>query len=253
MNSTPATAVSIYPIESDTTGFKDVLSEYQQFVYGERDPFDNPAAQRLDASQLLLDANHEVRVFFLDEGAGKRNDLFYSTTGPTTQNGTVFEDISCKAGCAISETDGNVNIGDWVNLGNFQAGTLFDFTLGAINRTDGQTDLYRTQPSLNPDGLDHIVAYEYKDRVVIGFEDLFGPLGATGGRNEGSDRDFNDTVFVVDMPVTQSTSVPEPTSILGTAIVSIFGIIYHRKRHLRVNPTFANSSPHSQVPSPQKG
>lgn len=227
-----AKAASIYAIESDTTGLKYDLPEYQQFVYDERNAFGNPEAHRLDPSQLLLANDHEVRVFFLNEGAGKRNDLLYQTTGTTTKSGTVFSDISCRANCELSEVDGNLDIGDWVNLGTFKQGTLFDFILSATNGTDGQTDQYRTQPNLNPDSLDHVIAYEYKERVVIGFEDLFGPLEAIGGRNEASDRDFNDAVFVVDMPVVNSTTepVPEPTFILGTALAGVLGRGLYRRR-----------------------
>jgi hypothetical protein len=68
---------------------------------------------------------------------------------------------------------------------------------------------------------------------MIGFEDLYGGLGATGtdlatGRsNERSDRDFNDSIFVVDIGeanVKSLTGVPEPattTALIGLGAVSL--------------------------------
>ncbi len=213
-----AQAFDLKPLSDDTTGFKDVINEYQQFVQGESQPFDNPAARALDPTQLRLKFDHDVRVFFLNEGASKRNTLNFSATSSTPSSGAVFQDIACMTGCNISEPDGNLNIGDWVSLGNFTSGTLFDFTLQALNGMDNRLDTYGAKPGFNPDGLSHLVAYEYKNRVVLGFEDLFGNQGATGGRNEGSDRDFNDVVFVVDLPIENSAATPEPTTMAGIAL-----------------------------------
>ena len=78
------------------------------------------------------------------------------------------------------------------------------------------------------------MAYEYKNRVILGFEDMFGSLKATGGRNEGSDRDFNDAVFVVDLPVAQAAAVPEPTTMAGLALAG-GGLGFFKRRMKRQN------------------
>ncbi len=219
----PVQAATIYPIAQDPTGFKSALSAYRNLAQPEGLAINNPQAYRLDPTNLRLLKDYEVRVFFLNEGAGKRNTLTYSTTGPTPAGGTVFSAISCRANCEIPEVDGNLNVGDWTSLGSFQAGTLFDFKLLAKNLIDGTIDTYGAEADLNPDRLDHLVAYQFQNRVVLGFEDLFGPLQGQGGRNEFSDRDFNDVVFVVDLPVsTPVEKVPEPTAVLG--LLTIWGL-----------------------------
>jgi Domain of unknown function (DUF4114)/PEP-CTERM motif len=227
-----AQSLTYQPLSADTTGFKNMIGDYQQFVQGERIGMNNPEARRLDPTKLLLKADHNVKVFFLNEGAAKRNTLQYAATGTTPASGTVFEKIACINGCVLSDADGNMNIGDWVSLGNHKKGTLFDFMLLAKNDNGGPIDTYRSNSALNPDGLAHMVAYEYKNRVVLGFEDLFGELGATGGRNEGSDRDFNDVMFVLDMPVERAEATPEPTTMAGMAIAGA-GIAAYKRRQRR--------------------
>ncbi|MGD2179654.1 DUF4114 domain-containing protein [Lusitaniella coriacea] len=225
----PSNAYTIRPIDEDTTGFKDVIDEYQQFVQPEGIVISNPKARQVDATKLKLATDHEVRIFFLNEGAGKiSNQLKFTASGDASQpSPSIFGNISCSdPNCQLPETEGTLKIGDWVNLGSFSTGTLFDFLLESVNDKDGEIDVYGTNPALNPDGLDHVVAYEYKNRIVLGFEDLLGPQGTIEGRNEGSDRDFNDIVMVVDLPV----SVPEPASTMGfVAIGLIFGTHQLRK------------------------
>ncbi len=229
----PAHALGpIRPIADDTTGFAALIPEFQQFVQLEGQLFTNPALRRLDPNKLKLSTNSEVKVFFLNEGAGKRNDLAFSALGATTTTGMLFEDISCRNGCMLSEPDGNLNIGDWRSLGTFGRGTQFNFNLLATNFIDGLTDVYGADSSSNPDGLDHLVAFEYKGYLMLGFEDLFGPQGATGGRNEGSDRDFNDVAVVLKMPVKEADyqAVPEPSSLLGLAAVGLLATARNRRQ-----------------------
>ena len=231
LNAFQSLAFSVQPLSNDTTGFKNVIGEYQSFVQKEGIGIGNPGLVKLDPSKLTLAAAHEVKVFFLNEGASKLNDLTFSATGFPPTTGTVFEKISCKVGCEISEANGNLNIGDWVNLGLFNAGTTLDFKLLAKGK-NGATDTYGAKAQDNPDGLDHLVAYQYKDRVILGFEDLFGPLKETDGRNEGSDRDFNDVVAVVDLPVAQAAAVPEPTTMAGLALAG-GGLGFFKRRMKR--------------------
>ncbi|MBD2741273.1 DUF4114 domain-containing protein [Coleofasciculus sp. FACHB-1120] len=227
----PASAYDIKNINSDTTGFKKLIDEFKPFVQQEGIAIPNPNASKLDPTKLKLAIDHEIRIFLLNEGAGKlSNQLKYIANGYNTQpSASIFGNISCiDTECQLPETQGTLHIGDWVNLGSFKAGTLFDFLLETTNDTDGQIDTYGANPASNPDGLDHLIAYEYKGYVVLGIEDWFGEKGATGGRNEGSDRDFNDVVFVVDFPVVEEAKetvpVPEPSSVFSILAVGAFGV-----------------------------
>ena len=216
--------ITVEPLKDDNTGFKDAINKYQELVNKEGQLIDRPDAIKLDPSKLTLATDQIVKVFFLNEGAGKLNDLSFSTSNPLSASAsaprTIFDKISCRKGCEISEPNGNLNIGDWVSLGFFKAGTTFDFNLLAQNWNDAAIDRYGASAQLNPDKLDHLVAYQYEDRVILGFEDLFGLPKASGGRNEGSDRDFNDVVFVVDLSVLPSAAVPEPSTMAGVALAA---------------------------------
>jgi hypothetical protein len=225
-NTIPAGAFQINSIATDTTGVKDIINELQQFVQQERIELANPDLKALDPTSLILSADSSPNVFFVNEGASKRNQLvFMASSGSNIQSGVIFPDISCKSGCPISEpNNGSLNIGDYVELGKFTAGTVFKFQLLSKNFNDGVTDVYGADPAYNSDGLAHLVAYSYKGGVLLGFEDLFGAKNATGGRNEAADRDFNDQVFYISpMPVkikddSNSQPVPEPATILGTLV-----------------------------------
>jgi hypothetical protein len=226
-------AFEINSLEEDTTGFSTILNDLQVFVQEEGIAIDQPGTYQLDPSKLILAMAQEVTIFFVNEGAGYKNQLeFTATYGSNVQSGLIFSNISC-AECIVPEADGVLRIGDWVNLGHFEAGTQFDFTLIA-NGYNGGTWRYGTVPQLNPDGLEHIVAYEYGDYVVIGFEDLYGELGLTDPPNENSDRDFNDVIFAVRMNVInesrQSKPVPEPSLGLGLLLTAgLAGLVKKQK------------------------
>lgn len=223
-------AYLIKSIDTDTTGFKDIIDEFQQFVHGSGIPFQNSEAQKLDPTKLILATDHDVRVYFLNEGAGFKNQLeFTATNGSNSQSGLIFENISCHVSntdCRKPSEDGVLNIGDYVELGNFSAGTQFDFRLIADGFNGGKY-VYGADPNSNPDKLSHLVAYEYLNYLVIGFEDLYGPLGATDPPNQKSDRDFEDAVFVIEMPVAKQ--VPESSTSFALIGVGAFGLVKIRR------------------------
>jgi len=142
-----------------------------------------------DALYLLRNTDRPVRVYFVNEGAGYRNTLGYSTSlaGSNTP-GTrkiVFPDVS----------NGNiggpviVQNGDWVELGNFNAGTQFEFFI-VRDAVNGGRDVFTNKDKLNPDKIQHLAAWLLGDRyVLLGFEDLL----------NGGDKDYNDVVCVVDL------------------------------------------------------
>ncbi|MFQ4145645.1 DUF4114 domain-containing protein [Chlorogloeopsis sp. ULAP02] len=222
-----------------TTGFND--TPFQQYVQAERVALPNSGQFQLDPSKLFMKYSHDVNVYFINEGAGYRNQLAYQATGATNKTGLVFNDIACSgSGCVGNWGGDTLKLGDGVNLGNVAGGTLLDFWLRAdgLNRGDS-ANIFGTKTSSNADGLQHVVAYAVGNYILMGFEDLYGALGATGkdpktGRtNEASDRDFNDVIVVLDIGadnVRALTSVPEPTVTLSVLGVGALGMLKLRRR-----------------------
>ncbi|MFM7426503.1 MAG: DUF4114 domain-containing protein [Elainella sp.] len=221
------------------TGFDD--APFQKFVQAERLALTNSGLFLLDPSKLKLKYAHEVSAYFINEGAGYRNQLAYeATNGTTKQSGLIFNDISSAE--AIGNWGGDaLNLGDSVKLGNFAAGTQLDFWLRAdgLNRGNG-ANIFGTQTSFNADRLQHVVAYAFDRYLMLGFEDLYGDLYASGqdpvtGRwNEWSDRDFNDAIFVVDIGkanVDALTSVPEPATTAALIGLGAAGLLNLRRRN----------------------
>lgn len=119
--------------------------------------------------------------------------------------------------------------GDFVDLGRFEAGTQLDFFLIA-NGAEGGSTTYSTQTSLNPDGLDHVVAFAFtlKDSpyLLLGFEDLYG----------GGDKDYNDLLFAIDIGavnVTALTATPEPSTYLILGSLLGLGAVLKWRRDAR--------------------
>ncbi|BAY08362.1 DUF4114 domain-containing protein [Calothrix sp. NIES-2098] len=226
--------------------FKSILQEFRAFVGEEGQTLtpDSINAKKVDLSKLELKFAHDVNVFFIGETAGGyRNRLdFKATAGSTVTTGKIFGDTSCSKTDTIANfskfcpnpndplankvaPDRPLNVGDWANIGSMSAGTKLDFLLrandinGGISGKDknGNTvaGVWSLNQALNPDGLQHAVAYYYKDYLVLGFEDLWG----------GGDKDYNDTVFAIDIGKENAryaagiTPVPEPS-----ATISLFGI-----------------------------
>jgi Domain of unknown function (DUF4114)/PEP-CTERM motif len=227
-------------------------SPFQKFVQAESVALPNSSNFQLDPTKLKLKFDHNVSIAFINEGAGYRNQLAYESTGTTTQKGLLFKDISCEGSGCVGGWGGNaLALGDSVNVGMIKSGSQLDFTLRADGLNRGSdANVFGSQTAMNADGLQHMVAYAYFDEVsktytgqiILGFEDLYGGLRATGGKNENSDRDFNDTVFVLDIGkdnvrelINPSQAVPEPSAVLslaGLGAMSLFGL--RRRRQARI-------------------
>ncbi|MEO1498253.1 MAG: DUF4114 domain-containing protein [Planctomycetota bacterium] len=142
-----------------------------------------------DALFILNPTDRPVRVYFIHEGAGYRNTLGYSTTiAGSTGAGTrkiILPDVS-------DGTHGGpvlLDAGDYVELGDFGAGTQFEFFI-VRDAVRGGRHIFTNQDHLNPDGMQHLAAWLLGDRyVLLGFEDLL----------NGGDLDYNDVVAVVDL------------------------------------------------------
>lgn len=193
----------------------------------------------LDPSKLTLKVASDVRVYFVGEGAGYHNSLGFSTSGSGGGSSNpllLFPDASSPVSYYSASGKQTRNAseplfpGDFVELGNFKAGTKLDFFLIA-NGAQGGTNTYSTNSALNPDHIGHTVAFAQADNpyVLIGFEDLYG----------GGDRDFNDVLFAVDLGTSTSASlirsaslngVPAPEPGLMWAVVLVSGGMLNRFR-----------------------
>ncbi|MEH2068900.1 MAG: DUF4114 domain-containing protein [Nostoc sp.] len=227
------------------TGFDD--TPFQQFVQAESVALPNSGQFKLDPNNLNLKYDHDVSVYFINEGAGYRNQLAFEATGTTNKSGLLFNDISCEGNGCVGGWGGNaLKLGDGVNIGNVTAGTQLDFWLRADGLGRGDSaNIFGTDTASNADKLQHTVAYAYNNYILLAFEDLYGGFqasgidSATGRWNEGSDRDFNDVVVVLDIGEANvkaliGTSVPEPSvtlSMFAVGAVSMFGL--RRRRQTR--------------------
>jgi hypothetical protein len=206
----------------------DLLTKFSSLVQEERVAFDELALPKLNASSLYWDGKtNNVEVFFINEGAGFKNQLLFSANeGPLE---TIFNNVSSTQSI-ISEADGVLALGEGKSLRQFNDPTQLSFFIRSngfnggqdIYGADGDTGTTVGGQTVNSDNLSHLIAYDYFDTVekvnytIVGFEDLWGNLGASGGRNQGSDRDFNDVVFAIKGLSTRNPSeVPEPSAMLG--------------------------------------
>jgi len=88
---------------------------------------------------------------------------------------------------------------------------------------------YSTDSSINPDGIDHVVAFALADSpyLLIGFEDMY----------NGGDRDYNDALFAVDIGaanVANLPGVPEPaTWCVLFSFITIGAYLHRRRRRCR--------------------
>lgn len=219
------------------------------------------SAYLLDPSQLTLKTDAEVRVYFIGEGAGYANSLGFNTldfAAVSHSSGKGSKDdklpaaigadgqlIFPNASSSVSFYDPASNAtrtksapllpGDFVNLGKFEGGTSFDFFLIADGANDGET-VYSTDASLNPDGINHVVAFAYalKDSpyLILGFEDLYG----------GGDKDFNDVLFAIDIGranLAALTATPEPATLMTLGSFVGLGWALKRKNDNRTKGTRA--------------
>lgn len=195
-----------------------------------------PSSMALDPSALRLGADSSVRAYFISEGAAYHSTLGFntfganaaiptaSTPGITADAKLIFPDASSTDpttlnpnGNSIRTTNDPLLAGDFVNLGNYKAGTLLDFFLVPYGATGG-TSVLTDEAARNPDKLQHIVSFNAngKSYMVLSFEDAL----------NGGDKDYNDVIFALEI----STNAPEPRTWAGLAIFGIFvGLSSRRK------------------------
>ncbi|MBN9692090.1 MAG: DUF4114 domain-containing protein [Verrucomicrobia bacterium] len=213
------------------------LSALVQTRLSEQGPI-NDSTLLLDPDKLILSTAADVRVYFVGEGAGYHNSLGFNTAGGGVTSGNpllIFPDASSRVSTYSPNAQGSVArtgaepllAGDFVDLGNFAAGTKLDFFLIA-NGASGGNQVFSTDGSVNPDGINHVVSFAALSGsyLLIGFEDLFG----------GGDRDFNDVLFAVDIGarnLATLTAAHEPATVaILAAFLGVGGWIFRR----RANP-----------------
>jgi Domain of unknown function (DUF4114)/PEP-CTERM motif len=217
-------------------GFND--APFQQFVNKEGLKVANSGQFKIDSNKLFLKYGYDVKVSFINEGAGYRNQLAYTAKGGSNQSGMIFNDISCAMAGCVSKGADTLKLGDTVKLGNIAANTQLDFGLRANGFSRGSNSyIFGTPDTENADGLQHVVAYTYGSKyLVLGFEDLYGDgTSIQGVHKEKSDRDFNDAVFVVDIGednvnYLKGTKVPEPASVVTLLGLGAAGVLKARRR-----------------------
>jgi hypothetical protein len=173
----------------------------------------------LDPSQLTVATKSDVRVYFVGEGASYHNSLGFNTQGgaiSASGSQLIFPDVSTPDNGKRSNQEPLLP-GDFVQLGNFNAGTKLDFFLIA-DGANGGTNVFSTNSSLNKDGINHVVSYAFavpgSSYLLLSFEDMYG----------GGDRDYEDAIFAVDFGAANVqnliASVPEPGVI---SLLCVFG------------------------------
>jgi len=251
----PASAFEIKNRDEAPAGFKNILQDFRAFVGEERRYLspDTIKAKEVNLSDLTLKFDYDPKVFFIGETADLYRDRldFKATTNSQVETGQIiFGDTSCNTGDRsfpnFSQFCPNpndalpgkvapykpLNVGDWVNLGSFKAGTKLDFQLvsndinGGIYE-NGVKGIFSLDQNLNPDNLQHVIGYYYKDYLVLGFEDLWG----------GGDQDYNDTVFAIDIGKENARGVakiPEPSVAAAMFAIAGLGLMKTRRRRQAV-------------------
>ncbi|WP_008316879.1 DUF4114 domain-containing protein [Leptolyngbya sp. PCC 6406] len=203
-------------------------SFFNSFVQTERQAFTALDLQSARPDQMMWSgAADALEVYFINEGAGYRNQLLFSANGGPLE--MVFNDVS-SPNSILRNADGPLALGEGRNLGGFSRGTNIQFFVNSNGYSRGENETNATR-LLGPDpfaantrnnGLQHIVAYDLEafgsNWLLFGFEDIIG----------GGDLDYNDVVFVVRGLTANGATVPEPGAVLGFAVLGAVGLVSRR-------------------------
>lgn len=188
----------------------------------------------LDPSKISLATQYDTRVYFIGENTNYKNTLGFNTSGGGITEGDpllIFPDAS-TANKRKKQTP--LLSGDFVDLGTIESGSGLDFFLIADGARGG-TDVFSTQTSSNPDGLEHALVFARPDSpyLFIAFEDLY---GETNG-------DYKDLLVAVDIGranVGALTNMPEPSTLF--ILSSFIGLVVYRKYRMDSIEDTAGSS-----------
>lgn len=212
-------------------GFADWLA-INSFVNKERAAYGTDGAslselKALDLNSLTWEAGaQDVEVFFINEGAGYKNQFGYSMAAPESNNlrsfwnndvNVIWENASSQN--SILANGGPLALGQGYRLGEVAAGETVNFFLR--NPYDYVFDGLSAEDTLNGDGLQHVTTYQYRDYLVLAYEDIYG----------GGDQDYNDVVIAVKgLADTETTDVPEPASALALLGIGLMGMVVSRRQ-----------------------
>jgi hypothetical protein len=190
----------------------------------------------IDPSKIQLATSSAARAYFVGESAGYENSTGfnvnnYGTAGNSAQ--LIFPNASTNNAGSLYSGPQNLSNplepGDFVNLGNFKAGSLLDFFI-VSNGANGGNNVFSTSTPTNPDSFDHVRAYALLDSpyLVIAYEDLYG----------GGDKDYNDTIEAIDIGTANVAYLagPEPSAFILTAMF-LTGVLVLRRRQMKKAPT----------------
>lgn len=156
-------------------------------------------------TDIKLNADADVWITFISEGAGYKNVLGFYTydlenprpTTPAKEDITIIFPNASALG-----SGGGLRVGDKVKIGSFKAGTGIGWVLLAnawshSQQTvgNGHWQLY-SNPSFNPEAKEDLrhhnvlLADPENERIILGFEDIRRDYGSC-------DNDFNDAIFYV--------------------------------------------------------
>src|SRR5262245_44924073 len=155
------------------------VTQFINSTVSDRTALQNAGAIVLDPSQLTVATKSDVRVYFVGEGASYHNSLGFNTQGgaiSASDSKLIFPDVSTHDNGKRSNQEPLLP-GDFVQLGNFNAGTKLDFFLIA-DGANGGTNVFSTNSSLNKDGINHVVSYAFavpgSSYLLLSFEDMYG-------------------------------------------------------------------------------
>ena len=233
----PVQAAGFERATSSPRAFHSIIDDFNQFAHLESGEIDKLLvdARKLDNNRLNLTYDADITFYFIDEGAIYRTQLGMSSVGTSQNDPTIlFNDIACTKGCSLTghrdpdlafgTPDGKALAkGDYFDIGTLKAGTTFDFFLRQDGYNRSEANIWHTVTEQNSDRVQHLMAYDYKDYLVLAFED----------RTNGGDKDYNDVIFVVDIKkenvdAIPSAATPEPTQWAGIGLAILLGLRLQR-------------------------
>jgi hypothetical protein len=192
-------------------------------------------AAYLDSKGLTLNEDLGVRIYFVGDTTSYKSTLGYSVNNESSIT-TLFDDATTLANFRGEGEDGSnkrtekspLQPGDFVDLGEFAAGTNLDFHLFSYLQGGRIMSYNSTELGLNLDGARHAMALatEGSSYLMIGFED----------DKNASEGDFNDVVIAIQFYRAGSggssggvVSTPEPSLAIGS-LFSAGVLAFQRRR-----------------------
>ncbi|MEM7672973.1 MAG: DUF4114 domain-containing protein [Verrucomicrobiota bacterium] len=146
----------------------------------------------VDSGDLSLVTNSKVRAYFIAEAAAFRNSIGVNTTGIGIDEGSpklIFPNASESTGALEPIEEAPLKTGDYVDLGEIQAGEVLDLFIISNGANHNNGRVYSASAENNNDQTDHMIVHGVvgEDTLLVGFEDLHG----------GGDKNYTDVVIAL--------------------------------------------------------